>query len=682
MHVPDWDVAFLARYHPRRMAEAVSATGAEAVMLYFQSHLGLCYYPTKIGRRHAAMGTADWAGEALTAFAEKGIPVCAYYSVNFNNQAWLEHPDWRLQPAAPVNFGILPRERYGVVCLNNREYRDFVDGQIDEITAYGIDALFFDMVWWNGVCICPACQARYAEESGNCIPRIVDWNTAVWTDFQHARERWLTDFARSLRERARRARRGIDVYHNFALALSNWTRGVSFDSVAGHDFLGGDFYGGRAEQLLITRLMLNLTPSRPAEFMTTAATDLTEHTRLRPRGLIETKALAAVAANAAFLAIVAIDPEGTLDSETMNRVRLAFDGNRTLDGLVGGEPIESVAIYCSDTSKCNVWEGARPLAEAPPPGQGPYPHFTAISGAARALQEAHIPFGVATSVNRHELARWPVIVLPNAERLSDMEIEALRRYVEGGGCLYASRGASLWNAAGGRRADFGLADLFGCHFEGLEEGRLVYVEGTALSGSFRPLAHWLDSFGKTGCLRINVDDATTLARLTLSYGHPYGGTVSDRHWASIHSSPPWQQTDRSLVIERAHGMGRVIYSACDLEAGDSPEHREMFIHLVERLLAGRATVRADVHPQVWLSAFRQPGRIVVLLLNYPLEEPSLPIPNARITLNLRPEYSCSRVWIAPAGEQLVFRQHSSVVEIECPAFQRLAAIIVEHETLA
>ena len=34
-----------------------------------------------------------------------------------------------------------------------------------------------------------------------------------------------------------------------------------------------------------------------------------------------------------------------------------------------------------------------------------------------------------------------------------------------------------------------------------------------------------------------------LATLTLPYAHPKPGRADDRHWASIHSSPPWQDTE-------------------------------------------------------------------------------------------------------------------------------------------
>src|SRR5207302_872978 len=93
-----------------------------------------------------------------------------------------------------------------------------------------------------------------------------------------------------------------------------------------------------------------------------------------------------------------------------------------------------------------------------------FPHFHAVRGACKKLQEAHVPFGVVTRRQLDKLERYRVVVLPNVLRLDDDELEALRAYVAAGGTLYASRYTSLTETRGVRRDDFGLADVFGCSF--------------------------------------------------------------------------------------------------------------------------------------------------------------------------------------------------------------------------
>ena len=49
MHIPDWDPGFLKNFDPELMASEAIATGADGIMVDFQSHVGLCNWPTESG---------------------------------------------------------------------------------------------------------------------------------------------------------------------------------------------------------------------------------------------------------------------------------------------------------------------------------------------------------------------------------------------------------------------------------------------------------------------------------------------------------------------------------------------------------------------------------------------------------------------------------------------------------
>lgn len=683
MHIGDWDPRFLSRYDPAAVVRSVRDANADAAMLYFQSHIGLCYWPTVSGVRHRGCSDYDLAGETLAALTAADIPVCAYYSVGFNNRAWLDHPDWRIMPATAPSIGALPRERYGIVCLNNPDYRAFVDAQIAEILAYRVDAIFFDMVWWNGVCRCAACRDRYAHETGAEIPDIVDWTSPAWTQFQDARERWLSDFAIGLRDRARAVRPEVDVYQNFALALSNWTRGMNFASVAGHDFLGGDYYGGRAEQMFVTRLMLNLTPNPPAEFMTTLTSALIEHSRLRSRAELRTKALAALTADAAFLAILAIDPDGAIDAEAVARLADSYATVVPYERFTGGDPVEDFGIYFSDASRMNLADNGQRLADAPASSIPDYPHFTAVTGVARVLQQAHVPFGVLTRANLATLARWPVIVLANIQRMTPDEVAAVRAYVEQGGRIYASRATSR-SGMTGPAGDFALAEVFGCHFVADATGRLVYLRSDSLAELARPLSHWRGPTGLTGSVEIRAGVGVAcdiLARRTLPYGDPAPGTALDQRWASIHSSPPWEDRDDPMIVRHGFGHGVAIYSAADIETGDSVEHDALLLGLLRSLLPRAPRVAVDTHPCVWMSAFVAPGgaRMTLRLLNYPAEQPALPVPSAQVRIALDAGQRCTGVHRAPHMEPTAFHDNGDSIEFEAGPISDFSMFVIDLE---
>lgn len=655
MHIPDWDEDFLRTYDPQQIAHEVQASGAEAAMIYFQSHIGLCNWETVSGKQHALLQGKDIMARMLSALREHEIPVCAYYSVNFNNWAFLEHEDWRIQPLTRGTMGILPGRRYGLCCANNPAYRSFVHAQLREmITAHDVDAVFLDMMWWAGVCGCPSCADRYRAEQGEDIPDTVDWLNPGWCRFQGARERWMTEFIIELRDLVRRMRPGLEVYHNFALGLADWTRAVSFDSARGHDFLGGDFYGGRAEQLVISRLMLNLSEQRPVEFMTTVAANLIEHVGLKSEESLALQTYAAVASSSAFLMIAALDPGGRLNPSVTTSIRSAYDRFSVHESFLGGEAVEDVAVYCSDISKMTFADNGVPLADITASSSPSYPHFHALCGACLALQRSHLTFGVVTRKQLSSLKDYPVIVLPNLLRMTQEEVRAFRDYVRAGGRLYASRWTSMTEASGKRHEDFMLADVFGCTFLQEEEGRVVYLKPAerisidALAPQ-EHLSHWRARDQVTGASRVELRNGTPLAYLSLPYGYPSEGTVGGRDWASIHSSPPWEDRSNPTVIENSYGGGSAVYSAADIEASTDPKAAALFISIIRHLLPDEPRVTSDAHPAIWTAAFDQASlrRTTLSFLNYQSDLPVLSVGQVPFTLRPPPGERFARVVIAP-----------------------------------
>jgi hypothetical protein len=278
-----------------------------------------------------------------------------------------------------------------------------------------------------------------------------------------------------LRDLVRGLKPGIPVYHNFALALANWTRGLPFASARAHDFLGGDFYGGSAEQLVVSRLMTNLSERRPVEFMTTVTANLAEHERLKPPAVLDAQCLAAAASQAAFLAILPVDPGGQVNAAAADRIRRTFAAVQPYEQHLGGVPVEDVGVYFSDASRMNFAENGVALRQAARGSPIDYPHLLAVSGACRVLAAAHQPFGVVTRRQLGDLGRYRVLILPNVLRMDPEEADAVRDYVHHGGRLYASRYTSLTSTDGTRCRDFMLGDVFGCHFAGTESGPIVYL---------------------------------------------------------------------------------------------------------------------------------------------------------------------------------------------------------------
>ncbi len=90
----------------------------------------------------------------------------------------------------------------------------------------------------------------------------------------------------------------------------------------------------------------------------------------------------------------------------------------------------------------------------------------AQNGYCQALVEARIPFEFIDDRLLDQAGRFRVLVLPNVMALSGAQCAQLADYVRRGGRLVATGETSLYEENGKRRANFGLAELFGCDFAG------------------------------------------------------------------------------------------------------------------------------------------------------------------------------------------------------------------------
>jgi len=395
-------------------------------------------------------------------------------------------------------------------------------------------------------------------------------------------------------------------------------------------------------------VMSNLTEHRPLEFMTTCCVNLRDHVRLKSYELMEMQAFAATLFSSAFLFIDAVNIDGTVNPAVYERIGRIFKETSVYEPYLGGEPAEDIAIYFSSESKMDFAENGTPVGQTPTWGTV-YPHLEAMRGVCRVLQQAHLPFGVITRRQLAKLDQYRVVVLPNVLRMDEEEAEAFRDYVRRGGQLYASRYTSLTEARGVRHPDFMLADVFGCHFEADDLRRFAYLKPSTPEvaewftpqdyASQFPLGNDLGTAKASsgGTLRLARQvEGSVLATLTLSYASPERGTVFDRNWASIHSSPPWEDTDHPVIVSHQFGKGRAIYSAADIESVESEMNDRLLLNLLRSLLDEPASFSADTHPAVWMNVMHQPENRAFLIgfLNYQSQLPAISIP--RVPFALRP----------------------------------------------
>ena len=593
-------------------------------------------------------------------------------SLVFDRWAFDTHPEWRgKDPAGTPFFEFGPESRYGLVCPNAEGYRDYVRAWTRELCGrYDFDGIRFDMTYWPGVCYCDHCRKRWEAEVGGEMPRTVDWLDERWVAFQRKREEWLGDFAAVATDTVRRHKPGATVDHQASTFPSSWAKGASHPLVPHNDFLEGDFYGSALQGSFARKLFSELTPNRPFCYETSSSLDLRDHTGRKSEALLETKASAAVADHGAFLYIDAVDPVGTLNLATHERMGRVFGRLEPFYAELGGDRVADIAIYYSLDSKFDMRENGRPVAEADINRDS---HTPSAMSAARWLITHHLPFTVVTARQLGELARFKVLILPNVHHLSPEEAAAIRAFVRNGGGLYASAGTSLVTDRGRRGADFQLADVLGVS--------LVRADWADRDHYLAPTAAGAADFGgwdrrhpplvKGPGFEVRAaPGAQVLATTTLPWPAP-----NPRMFSSIHSTPPWLETDNPEVVFNRFGSGRCVYCASLVE--DVESLQETFLSLIRRLEPS-FSLEADAPEPVEVTLFHQPDRRrhLLSLVNFQASMPNLPVDG--IALRLRLGRAVRTIRALPGGEVIPHRDEGGLVSFTAPRLHTLAVFALDH----
>jgi hypothetical protein len=671
MHITDYDERFLSQFDPDQYVELLAISQAQSAVVYSHSHVGLTYFPTKVGQMHRNLHGRDIFAEVAKRCHERGIGVVAYMSLIFDAWAYNTHPDWRIIRAdgRPHAEG----GRYGVCCPNS-PYRDYVPALVTELCEqHEFEGVRFDMTFWPGVCYCRHCQRRFAEEVGGELPRVINWEDPNWVAFQRKREQWLAEFAAIATATVKRLKPEASVEHQASTYVSGWVTGVAQPLIAQNDFLQGDFYGDALQGSFVRKLLYNISPNRPYGFETSFCVSINNHTAMKSKELLKAKASAAIADGGAFIFIDAIDPVGTLNPRVYRRMGEVFDETRRYDAFRGGTQRQDVAIYMSTESKYQPADNGKAVDDPSVQGWASGAHIDAAVSAARSLIEHHIPFGVISKRNLAQLNQHSILVLPNVLMMDAEEAEAIRAWVREGGLVYASKTTSLTTKDGRRQPNFLLSDVFGVSYSGATQPEVTYIAPSVGQGElfcdYSP-QYPLCLMSPQVMVRAAAD-ATVLGTLTLPYG--FDDPVQ---FASIHSNPPGLATDSPAVVLHPFGKGKAVYVAGDLERSD--EHRDTFVNLL-RLLTSSFSFEADAPKAVEVTLFDQPERkrLLVNLINFQKDLPNIPVEGVTVRVRLDGREPV-RVTVLPDGWELDYRVREGYAEFTAPLIETFAMLALDY----
>jgi hypothetical protein len=600
--------------------------GAESLMFYTQDHWGYAFYPSDSAVRHPNL-KIDLFGTECGLARKAGISVTAYYSLQFNNQCAIAHPDW----AWTTEEGTEQRfyGRWHILCLDS-PYRQYVLAMMEEIfSRYEVDELFldifgiqFEMYNRNGInpfCFCRYTQQAWAKDFPN-DPYREGFNTRDgWQKrFEWHQRRTMTDMLDSAIAIARKHR------PNVLVSLNGGPEAFPDDIMRRVSFIYAeplDCPTGIAVGSIVMRGWGR--PSYQAGVFTEYG-----YADAYPGDLARVQANALIVQNARTFFVGDAGVASGVDGQGFSNrwfavARDAWADVMNVDCLLGPDlkPLLSTAVLYSDL--------ARREAEA---DKRPYDFRRSIVGALETMTFAGRPVESLPDrdLSPETLGRFEMLVLPEVTAMSDPQAETVRQWVSNGGTLIATGRCGLLDENHRGRSNFALADVFGADYVSTdttysndENGK--QREGNATTTYLESVGHALAGLISNGTVGLPgpfVRMKETRGQPVLRYRLPlFAEDVSQNRWAGWGAPPPGLKTAGTAAVLNRFGKGQCFYVGVPIFWAMQwrPYWSQQWIPELVRALVGQplAELRSDpaseyVHGSFFLDEVRRMILVQVL----------------------------------------------------------------------
>lgn len=631
MHIEDWNDEFLSEFSPEDYYDNLKRAGITAPMIYFQSHVGYCYYPTKSGYMHKAFeGRENMMKRLVDLCHEGGMDVIGYYSPTYNNWAHDTHPSWRMLNQEGKSERELGNVRYGYCCPNNDEFRSFVKEQIHEMTEYfTFEGMFYDMPFWPHHCYCESCKNRWEKECGGELPTSKE--DARWQLFEDKREEWIGDFAQFLTDETRKLLPNISVEQNYAYAALEKIDDISIGEKVNEacDYVGGDLHGDFLTQSFCCKFYYAVTHNQPFEYMTARCEpNLQTHTMTRTRDKLMLGVLLTYAHHGANLLIDAIDPVGTMNPKVYDLFGEINHQAKAYEPYLTGTMIQDVGIYYCMTGKTNLQ------------GQD-FNNYTGARNCVRTMTRNHIPAGIIATENKDKISNYSFVILSNPNHLSVDARAALIEYVSQGGVLYFS------NTDEEELFD----ELIGGKCQGYTESNKTYV------GALEEYVDLLEGFDEKYPLPFSaklpivqgIESEYIVSKMVLPYTVP-----EEKAFASIHSNPPGVKTDIPALVVKPYGKGKVIWSAAPIENEETFAYQNIMVNLIKRYSGSYFSFSSNAPQDVELIRFDDEEKQFIQINAVALNDGDIAVVHSPFKVFVKTSKTVKRIRCIGTMEEIAF----------------------------
>ena len=606
------------------------------------------YYPTKVPHHFRAplLGDHDLFGDLCRAAHEDGLVVFARMDSGTvpSEEFYNAHPDWFSVNAEGKPFITDGRYR---TCVNGPYYNEHIPAILTEIATLYKPEGFTDNSWaglgLNTPCYCENCKKSFRDKTGKDIPT-KNWDDQVfrdWVAWNYQRRSDIWD----LFTRTSKAAGGPNC---------TWSGMTSGSVISTGDFRDLKELCDRADIIMLD----HQSRSDSSGFQQNAEVGKYIHGLLGWEKIaaesmaIYGPRLASQAAEESQMWMLegmagGIAPwwhtvsgyhEDRRRYETVPPVYLWHKANEEF--LFNRTPVATIGVVWSQGN--SNWFGrddSSTRVELP------------WRGIMNALVRARIPFIPvnADHIDR-EAKQLSSLILPNFGAMTDAQVASVKRFVEGGGGLFATGQSSLYNSFGDPRPDYALGDLFGTHLSKPNKPLSSEAQGSAAPsrrGEVRSLHTYLRMTPELGR---NVDGPHNGSEPMIAGERhpilegfdktdiiPFGGMLEAVRTDSSAqvlmtyipvspTMPPedaWmriRKTDiQGLIINTTAGGSRIAFMPADIDrqfaSTNYPDHGNLLANIIRWVSKDNIPLTIEGAGLVDCNIYHQPGRLILHVAN-------------------------------------------------------------------
>lgn len=670
------------------------------------------YYDSKLLKRRNPHVPLERVTKDIAEYQKLGVRVLGVYPPTLQAEVWELRPDWRRVATDTTEIPEIDLKKFphgGMLCPLGPYGDFFIDVLAEIVTQFPqVSAFSFDGLHHGGGCYCKHCRANYKTDAGGAIPKR-DMQSEAFRKYLHWADRKLEDLVRRMQTRLKAI--------NPEVALVTWTTNA-----------------GRFGHLLdIPRNMparLNLLFDAPDQEFWMDETNrgasvvpafgaayvwaVTNHrvgfaepylmSRGNPYGKdsfpaheVERRMMLALA-HGAGPSIATLQPDhlkaGT--AAAMSEVK------KRRKWITHKEPEPWAAVLVSDNTRAFYGRSTGAVEER---------YLANVFGTFRAALESHLPFTLVNDWNLdwnnwRDLAKYKVLVLPNAACLDERQCDALTKYVERGGGLVASLDTGLCDEFGTPRKEPALIEVLGVRHRGIAASGKPDDKLDENFARTLPPEYWQKRKGVWDFKRgDNPRSFLAHDKLTELLGkgpvtfkgpvarvEPLPGAITE---ATVSTKDDPKAAPLPAIVSHTFGQGKVVYFAAGIDAAhyalSYPYHRVVLTQAIRWAASSAAPVEVDAPMCVHAVTVRQKRageRLVIHLYNdvnttaghghpaeeVPLREEVIPIHDIRVLLR---GYTVKSVRQEPEGIALETMTTGDVTTFIVPKLRVHTTAVVE-----